>query len=503
MSANPALPAGYSLNEYRIESTLGVGGFGLTYLATDLNLNLKVAIKEYMPSDLAVRCDDSTVVPKSEQTQETFEWGLSRFLDESRTLATFRHPNIVRVMRFFKANQSAYMVMEFVQGEALNTWMKPRRFLSQQALLAIALPLLDGLEVIHRAGFLHRDIKPNNIFIRNDGSPVLLDFGSARPRNAGTEMTMIMTPGYAPFEQSHSQGVQGPWTDIYALGGVLYWLITGEPPIEAAARIRKDIMPSTVEKGGHLHFSQDLLKAIDWALAPFQEMRPQTVAEFRQALLEAAKGPALPAQAIQDDAASAALQSPLTSAALSTTLAFDSSVLEELAAELAHHIGPIAGLVVKSAAKKANSLSNLIELLAAEISDDKARDGFIKKFSVIPKTTPKSSPGTRATQLGQTPADATVLASTGTQFDATILARAEAALSRHIGAVARVVVNRAAKKARDIAELYLLLADEIEDKEERKAFVRKAIAARVDVGDAQTPAPAQGDNASGDRAKKR
>ena len=121
----------------------------------------------------------------------------------------------------------------------------------------------------------------------------------------------------------------------------------------------------------------------------------------------------------------------------------------------------------------------------------------------MPKTAPKSTPGTRATQLGQTPADATVLVSTGTQFDASILAKAEAALSRHIGAVARAVVNRAAKKARDIPELYLLLSDEIEDKEERKAFVRKAIAARVDVGDAKTPTPSQGTNATSDQAKKR
>lgn len=483
MSANVALPAGYSLNEYRIESTLGVGGFGLTYLATDLNLNLKVAIKEYMPSDLAVRCDDSTVVPKSEQTQETFEWGLSRFLDESRTLASFRHPNIVRVMRFFKANQSAYMVMEFVQGEALNTWMKPRRFLSQQALLAIALPLLDGLEVIHRAGFLHRDIKPNNIFIRKDGSPVLLDFGSARPRSAGADMTMIMTPGYAPFEQSHSQGVQGPWSDIYALGGVLYWLITGEPPMEAAARIRKDIMPSAVEKAGNSHFSQDLLKAVDWALSPFQEMRPQTVTEFRQALLGAGNGSALPVQTMQADAAPAAFQPPA-----STTLAFDSDTLQDITAELAHHIGPIAGVVVKSAAKKAISLSSLIEQLADEISDDKARAEFIRRFAAVAKTAPKSSPRTSATRLGQAQDDATMVVSPRTQFDAAILAKAEAALAKHIGAVARAVVNRAARKARDIPELYLLLSDEIEDKEERKAFVRKAIAARVDGGDAQTPA---------------
>ena len=121
-----ALPSGYTLQEYRIESTLGVGGFGLTYLATDSNLNMQVAIKEYLPSDLAMRCEDQSIRSKSDHTLEKFNWGRSRFLDESRTLASFRHPNIVRVMRFFESNQTAYMVMEFVPGKTLVT--SPRTY---------------------------------------------------------------------------------------------------------------------------------------------------------------------------------------------------------------------------------------------------------------------------------------------------------------------------------------------------------------------------------------
>ncbi|HWP86643.1 MAG TPA: serine/threonine-protein kinase, partial [Burkholderiales bacterium] len=213
MNADIALPRGYSLNEYRIESTLGIGGFGLTYLATDANLNLKVAIKEYLPGELALRCDDQSVRSKSASTLETFNWGRTRFLEESRTLASFRHPNIVRVMRFFEANQTAYMVMEFVDGQALDEWLPARRPLTEQALKALALPVLDGLEVIHGAGFLHRDIKPGNIFMRNEGGPVLLDFGSARVTSANTEMTAIVSPGYAPLEQYHTNGHQGPWSD--------------------------------------------------------------------------------------------------------------------------------------------------------------------------------------------------------------------------------------------------------------------------------------------------
>jgi serine/threonine protein kinase len=237
-----ALPAGYSLQEYRIERVLGVGGFGLTYLAVDSNLNLKVALKEYLPDDIAQRGADNSIGPRSPAAVDTFGWGKRRFLDESRTVASFRHPNIVRVMRFFEANGTAYMVMEFVEGAALTDWMKARRPIVEAQAAALVGPLLDGLEVVHKAGFLHRDIKPGNIYVRDDGSPVLLDFGSARQKSS--DLTTIVSPGFAPFEQYHNDGNQGPWSDLYALGGVLYWMVTGHKPHEAAARVRTDRMPS-------------------------------------------------------------------------------------------------------------------------------------------------------------------------------------------------------------------------------------------------------------------
>src|SRR5258706_1742091 len=231
MAAEIALPSSYSLNEYRIESTLGIGGFGLTYLATDGNLNLKVAIKEYLPADLALRCEDQSVRSKSDNTLETFNWGRAGFLEGSRTLASFRPPHIVRVLRFFEASRTAYMVMEFVAGQALGEWIAARRPLTEQTLKALSIPLLNGLEVIHAAGYLHRDIKPGNIFMRDDGSPVLLDFGSARVTSANTELTAIVSPGYAPLEQYHTNGHQGPWSDLYAFVAVLYWLVTGTQPV--------------------------------------------------------------------------------------------------------------------------------------------------------------------------------------------------------------------------------------------------------------------------------
>ncbi len=470
MNSEIALPPGYALQEYRIESTLGIGGFGLTYLATDSNLNLKVAIKEYLPGELALRCEDQSVKSKSDSTLETFNWGRTRFLDESRTLASFRHPNIVRVMRFFEANQTAYMVMEFVAGQALGDWIKTRRPLAEQALTEIAVPLLNGLEVIHAAGYLHRDIKPGNIFIREDGSPVLLDFGSARVTIANTELTAIVSPGYAPLEQYHAHGHQGPWSDLYAIGAVLYWMVTGTKPVEATARVRNDPLHPAIQAGDRSRYSVGLLNAIDWALAPSEEARPQTVAALRDVLQRLTPASTstqttivVPAQSSPDPVASQ------TGPASNTV--FDGETLKKIAAGLAAHVGPIAGMVVKSAAKKAVTLAQLVDKVADEIADAKARAVFVKAFSVEEKSAPVGS----AAHSAQPHSQPTQPHSSPSHFDAATLAKAEAELANYIGAVAKVVVRRAAAKARDEAELYLLLADQIEDKNEKKSFVRKAM----------------------------
>jgi serine/threonine protein kinase len=279
-----ALPSGHRVFEYRIDKMLGGGGFGLTYLAHDVNLELPVALKEYYPGDLATRSADSSVHVRATEGAAQFTWGLERFLDEARALASFRHPNIVRVLRYFKENGTAYIVMEYETGDPLKRWLLRQTSLSQQGLLSIAYPLMDGLEAVHKLKFLHRDIKPDNIYIRADGSPVLLDFGAARRVTADRDMTNIISPGFAPFEQYHSQGNQGPWTDIYSLGAVMYWMVTGHKPIESASRVKEDKMPHAVD-AGHASFSASLLKAIDWAMTPDEAKRPQSVAEFREALI--------------------------------------------------------------------------------------------------------------------------------------------------------------------------------------------------------------------------
>ena len=282
-----ALPENHQIHEYLIQKTLGGGAFGITYLAKDVNLNLPVAIKEYMPVDLSVRDSDLQVKPNSEKSTELFQWGLERFIEEARALANFRHPNIVRVLRYFKSYGTAYIVMEYESGESLKQWMPGHYPIQPRDLLAIVNPLLDGLELIHKGDFLHRDIKPDNIYIRHDGTPVLLDFGAARQVNTGRDLTAIFSPGFAPFEQYHSHGNQGPWTDIYSLAAVMYWMIGGEKPTEAAARYKNHAMIPAVDIDRHKLFATSFLAAIDWALESEESLRPQTIAHFRARLNEA------------------------------------------------------------------------------------------------------------------------------------------------------------------------------------------------------------------------
>ena len=464
-----ALPRGYALHEYRIDSVLGTGGFGLTYLATDSNLKLKVALKEYLPSEFAARSEDSTVQPKSGEATESFQWGLQRFMDEARTLASFRHPNIVRVMRFFEANQTGYMVMEFVEGKPLSDWILARRPLPQVMLLALAGPLLDGLEVIHKSGYLHRDVKPANIFMRDDGSPVLLDFGSARQLMGGNqELTAVVSPGYAPLEQYHAHGKQGPWSDLYSFGGVLYWMLTGTKPVEAAARIRQDILAPATQAADARVYSAQFLAAVDWALKPNEDERPQSVAEFRRALLGGGRTEKI-ARTVPLDAAEAptVIAQPSAPGGMTglTGVTLDREQVKRVESELARHIGPIATVVVRNAAKKAASIPALVEAVAPEINDDQARAAFLKKFAA----------GDTSRRAASQPASGPKEATISQKFTAEALQKAETALAQYIGAIARVVVKRAAAQARDEAELYLLISDEIKDPAERKNFIRKAV----------------------------
>ena len=302
-----ALPAGYTLQEYTIEAVLGSGGFGITYRARDNNLQCLVAIKEYLPNDLAVRTGGQTVCAKTESDTHGYRVGLDGFLAEARVLATFRHPHIVRVNRFFEANNTAYMVMDYERGEPLRDWIKQHGPLEEKPLLQLFLPLLEGLDVVHKARVLHRDIKPANIYVREDeGGLVLLDFGAARYARSGDSrsLTSIVTPGYAPFEQYHTHGAQGPWSDLYAFGGVLYWMISGEKPLEAPSRVRSDAMPSA-QSVGKGRYSERLLRAVDWALNPDETERPKSVSQFKAVLTGESEVPRPPPKTVAAPSADA------------------------------------------------------------------------------------------------------------------------------------------------------------------------------------------------------
>jgi len=284
-----ALPEGHQLHEYRVGTVLGVGGFGITYLAWDSHLQKQVAIKEYLPSDFAVRGGEFTVRAKSTTEIDDYNWGLERFLQEAQTLARFRHRSIVQVYRFFEAHGTAYMVMDYESGESLSEIMRRQEAgLDEAYIRQIVDPLLEGLAEVHAANVLHRDIKPGNIIVRDDGSPVLLDFGAARDAvgRKSKSLTSIVTPGYAPLEQYYADGNQGPWTDIYAMGAILYQAVGGGAPPEAPARVRHDPLVPAVEVGAG-RYSASFLQAIDWALAVDEEERPDSVARWRSALIGA------------------------------------------------------------------------------------------------------------------------------------------------------------------------------------------------------------------------
>lgn len=281
-----ALPVGYLFFGYRVEGILGRGGFGVTYLAMDSMQNCRVAIKEYYPREFAERDGKYRVYAVgTHEDFDTFEWGLARFLDEARTLARFDHPSIVPVRRFFEENGTAYLVMDYCDGESLAELVKRDGPLTNKQLSNILFPLLESLEVIHATGTLHCDIKPSNIFIRNDGSPVLIDFGSARQDMAehSNSVTSLATPGYSAFEQYSTHDQQGPWTDIYGLGATLYYALTTQKPQDAPSRILQDLLEPIRRKVSG-DYPDKLLSAIDTALAVRPEDRPQNIQEWRSLL---------------------------------------------------------------------------------------------------------------------------------------------------------------------------------------------------------------------------
>ena len=283
-----ALPAGTRFGDFEIIRVLGVGGFGIVYLAKDHSLEREVALKEYMPASLAARGVGPQITLRSSSFAETYAIGLRSFVNEARLLARFDHPSLVKVYRFWEDNATAYMVMPFLQGTTLREIRRGMAHPPDEAWVrSVITPILSALEVLHREGVYHRDVAPDNILLPRAGPPVLLDFGAARRviSDPTQSLTAILKPSYAPIEQyaEMAQLRQGPWTDLYALGAVVHYLLFGVPPAPATARAVQDdgdAIESRVVPG----VSPRFLEAVSWMLAIRPNQRPQSGEQLRAML---------------------------------------------------------------------------------------------------------------------------------------------------------------------------------------------------------------------------
>lgn len=277
---------GYETAGHRIDGIIGVGGFGVVYQATDLALNRTVALKEYFPHTLSKRNKDGNVELKNEKDRETFQAGLSSFINEARLLAKFDHSSLVKVYRFWESHQTAYMTMSFVPGSTLKSRIEAAtQDVSEQSLKSILTELAQALAVMHEYQCYHRDVSPDNVIMHAEtGSPVLLDFGAARQaiQSQVQSFTVILKSGYAPVEQYSEIPTlsQGPWTDIYALGALAYRVLTGHPPPSAVGRMVNDSAIKLAQSDSLSNYSTTFLETIDAALAVMPEDRIQTMQDF-------------------------------------------------------------------------------------------------------------------------------------------------------------------------------------------------------------------------------
>lgn len=281
------LRPGTVIDQYIIERPLAGGGFSSVYIARQLEDQMQVAIKEYLPRRLAQRNEHGEVVPKNDDSRRHFLQGRQLFLEEAKVLTRFKHRNIVEVLNFFRANATVYLVMSYEYGKVLGEYLLKERKggVSEQFLLQVFPPLLDGVRVIHDNGLLHLDIKPHNVLIRSGGDPLLLDFGASQPfpyvERARTGK--VLSNGFSPVEQYDADGILGPWSDIYAIGATMRMCLDGVFPPPSPERAASDTLVPAA-KAFKRKYSPALLEAIDWAMSVVPEERPQSVEAFLYAL---------------------------------------------------------------------------------------------------------------------------------------------------------------------------------------------------------------------------
>lgn len=306
MDAQPALSPGARVDDYRVESILGRGSFGITYLVTDVKLGLRLALKEYLPPGRLRREASGVLSVVAHGQRRAFRQGLDQFLAEGRVIAGLDHPNVVRVVRHFEALGTAYLAMSYYEGEPLHALLRRGGVFDAEEIRALALPLLDALEYLHDNGVTHRDIKPANVYVTREGRPILLDFGAARVVAAqGDALHRIGSEGYAAWEQFNTDQATGPWTDVYGLAATLYRLMTGDTPVASTQR-RASLLngepdplpPLTVAHGGA--GAESLRRAITHGLEIEPGQRPQTASAWRTAFEGADPDPSLVARRGKD-----------------------------------------------------------------------------------------------------------------------------------------------------------------------------------------------------------
>jgi len=290
--ANYALPPGFQLDEYRIERQLSLGGFSIVYLATD-GTGQSVAIKEYLPNSLALRGLGEIKPLITEEHAAAFRYGLKCFFEEGRALARLAHPNVVRVLNFFRANDTVYIVMQYEQGCTLQEFVqKNKEAVSETFIRSVFSKLLNGLREVHARKLLHLDLKPSNIYLRADRTPVLIDFGAAR-QTLSTDTPILKpmyTPGFASPEHYRQRERLGPWSDIYSIGASIYACLEGCAPQAADLRLKKDLLIPAMVRWEN-KYSDQLLETIDWSLCLNHLYRPQSVFILQKALNESVVKP--------------------------------------------------------------------------------------------------------------------------------------------------------------------------------------------------------------------
>ena len=455
------LPPGTQLDSYQIQQVLGIGGFGITYKAIDLSLDCLVAIKEYFPAQLAVRTPNSNrIQPKTRSDTATYDFGLQRFMDEARLLAKFTDPNIVRVRRYIEDNGSAYIIMDYEEGLPLSRYLMRCTTLNETEVKLVFQPILKGLHTVHTMNFLHRDIKPPNIYLRTGGSSVLLDFGAARQavNEHGRDVTNFGTHYYAPYEQFTTTEPQGPWTDFYSVGATLYHCVTGQPPtpsldrISAAHAKRQDpLLPAVLACEGR--YSLDLLACVDWMLQLRATDRPQSSDELLPIFNNTGE------------------QSTPATILSKNDVDWNAELIRRAEQHLARYLGPLANVIVRQTLSRVQTVEDLYLALSKHIDTTAAREQFLKAVNANASITStlhqRNHAATAPLTTHLTRPNSAVSPSS---IDQDTTEKLIQQLAYHIGPMSRLLVRQALEANYDLEQIIDILARELPSEAERERF---------------------------------